>query len=1356
MQIDDRAINFIKKAKAAGATKDEVAAFLRNKGYEFEYTPTSEKQTTQETQPQVQGVSSPNLATGTTRDIVNEMLLGAGPYVAGATNVIAKPLGTLTGAFLGSGKVEGADFNPIQSFQEGRKQFVEEQAAFAEEHPVAHAIASTVGFVGGIAANPLGKGVLKAGGKLGAKVASKLPQTTSPIVARAAERLPADVALGATVGGIHGAASDPEKTVNIERAALGTAQGGLMGAAFSMTSNTLPTAIAQATPKMPILGNTIAKLIPSENLRRIGADFLLTGSVASTLPAAMEGRTPTARDVAEGFGTIGLYQLGGLAAQKGFTGVRKFATEPTKRQLAAEQEAYARGKRIDDIRQEIVLSDEMIAKLNEQKQTLTEQKPETTATKQDKSAYRDLSKEINTQIADAQKTKEYLQAEQKALEKGGLTQRQKQPLPKPSEELINEIVKQDKGKTTREQAELLAEDMTQRAETPAEKLSFGEKIKTTAQKGVEKLRTAFDTLRPLKTIEEVGERTSGQRLPTNPSERLETLRSGEGAETRLRPILETIDTATKDGGKFTLQKADKLLQARKDIEAPGAQSDLGKSANIESKFSGDKNVETVAKAVTDLGKDTLELLHDSGRISDEKYNEWKQKEHYVPSVLDKEATAIGEDIVKTSPNDSMPNRFKKYEGGGERYKSATVSAMDLYEQAYRFKEINQAKKDTVEMLKRQADETGKLKAKLLNADAKTSPKKPNQIEVWEKGKRQIWEVPEEIANIFNPKPKVKMGKLAETGLKFLGGVQQTFKGGTTALAQSFAATNLMRDYVSAAGASETGGLIGRKQYEEAYNNIQQKTPLFKTFRKFFSPSATKISAEVFKANKDSVEQVASMTARPPKGQLAKGILDSFAGAFIRYAMNGVKSGAKWAKNNFVKAASYLGNTSEEVTRFAVFESALANEAKTTTQLNQWKANPDLIPERVLTKAGKEAREVTLNFRRQMHPAIEFTNRYLIPYFKPSILGAMRGWEALSNPKIAPKTWRFIANLAALEAVVNSGMADEKTVKNYNAINDEMKAKNFTIADKDGNVYLIPGSQELRPIIKMMSVPGEYFIRKAKGQERQGLLDEVKDAGAEALGNLTPVLPQINPFGKSFNVLGGQIAQTAYEIKMNKDTYSGVPIESATQLKQLPSERQTVNTPNTLIALSKGLAKKTGIEVSPLILNQIGKKLVSSAYKEDIFLLDNFIGYLGVGENLLKLPTTLQTNPFTRRFVADLNAPYTKEAQKTNERIKQATQIYNKALKERGFKNNDEKKFVGTMRNIEAQLKKLATAEIDLRKGLQVRFDKDYKDFKSGKLSKEELKEKKEKYLRNWQDKLDRITVLRRQMYQKALELKKPQ
>lgn len=54
---------------------------------------------------------------------------------AGLSNIVMKPLGTVSAALTGQGDVEASDFNPIRSFKEGRNQFVTEQKAFADAHP---------------------------------------------------------------------------------------------------------------------------------------------------------------------------------------------------------------------------------------------------------------------------------------------------------------------------------------------------------------------------------------------------------------------------------------------------------------------------------------------------------------------------------------------------------------------------------------------------------------------------------------------------------------------------------------------------------------------------------------------------------------------------------------------------------------------------------------------------------------------------------------------------------------------------------------------------------------------------------------------------------------------------------------------------------------------------------------------------------------------------------------------------------------------------------------------------------------------------------------------------------------------
>ena len=204
MQLDDRAINFIQNAKAQGFSKEQVAQFLQDKGYDMGLG----SNTLQQPQTQEQQAQDPynalDKAKYTTRAAIEGAIFGLGDLVAGATNV---PANYLAGNFQ----------NPVKLFKEGRRDFVNEQEQFAKEHP-AYNFAGELGggLITGIAG--AGKKLVATGAKQGLK---QLAKTGAKEGAK----------FGAAYGGGSGLTSDADK-LSIKNALLGAGTGGLGGAAL--------------------------------------------------------------------------------------------------------------------------------------------------------------------------------------------------------------------------------------------------------------------------------------------------------------------------------------------------------------------------------------------------------------------------------------------------------------------------------------------------------------------------------------------------------------------------------------------------------------------------------------------------------------------------------------------------------------------------------------------------------------------------------------------------------------------------------------------------------------------------------------------------------------------------------------------------------------------------------------------------------------------------------------------------------------------------------------------------------------------------------------------------------------------
>ena len=178
MELDNRAINFIQNAKAQGYSKEEVAKFLQDKGYDIGEQPQDK-------------YSALDKAKYMGRAGAEGLTFGLGDIVAGATNVFANDLADITHGkdlktrLKGLGRSYYRALNPASiisddNFKQGRKEFVNEQEQFAQAHPwlnlggeLAGGLVTGVGSAakGGVKAlaKPTIGAMIKGGAKEGAK-----------------------------------------------------------------------------------------------------------------------------------------------------------------------------------------------------------------------------------------------------------------------------------------------------------------------------------------------------------------------------------------------------------------------------------------------------------------------------------------------------------------------------------------------------------------------------------------------------------------------------------------------------------------------------------------------------------------------------------------------------------------------------------------------------------------------------------------------------------------------------------------------------------------------------------------------------------------------------------------------------------------------------------------------------------------------------------------------------------------------------------------------------------------------------------------------------------------------------------
>lgn len=1364
MELDQKALDFLDQAKRDGFSFNDAVTVLREQGYDIEGPSKQDEQ-----------VESPGLVRGMGQSAGNAFAMGQGSRMAGVLNTapgrvlgaVLNPLGTVI-----QGKaptVSAEELSPetiAQQYQEGKQQFEQEQQAFEQAHPVANVISDAAGTIASLG---IGGGLVRGGAAatLGAARMAKATQMLGKAGTLGA-RAVGEAATWGTYEGVRRGYGDGRS--DFEEAKKGFKSGAILGGGLGVVGGAMSAAEPLLVKRAVEMGiNPLAS-----KLLGIGASAAVEGGALAEIPAALEDRNATAKDFATGVAmALGARGLGeGLAKLGGLS--REYVTATTKPELEAIKNRADVVRRLNEITRE---EQQLKAAGSKDTQRIKQLQDERATLSQQISSDRfvtfeaEPSKEQMSAYLEANKKNKYVTPESARFE---VKEAQKY---KAAKELYN------------------PEDLTTR-----------QKI----QKWFDNLRTQFNILRPIQRAEELTGKLSGHAVPFDKraSVRLSRLGNQGEVEALLKPVAQEAKTLTKENPRV-ISQYDIYASAKKRIQFKTNDGSWNKGETVESlsakiaqdeqrlaelsareaelKSAGAKegskeltdisaeqkslqeainqngqyledlqkvaaydNNATVRKleeSVNSMNKEALDTLRDSGLIDEEAYRAWEKNDSYVPTkkIVD---FMDGDPIVKNA-QDSFR---KKYKGASMLEEGALESSMIQAKNIKNMAEINKAKQEYVST----GSEIGEATLENAGLDykgGKISYNPKNQIVVWREGKPEIWNVPEKVATVFNPKPM----QPETIPQKILSKFQSLYKGGTTLTSLGFSYSNLIRDIQGAGMMSRTGGYIDAQMVRESMKERIENTPIAQALDKELGAKTLQRTEQLRMLNKDSIKEVQDMMESissagkegTPQGFLA----NAFNTILPKAARKSIGRTASKGGKGFVEALTYGGQLGEETTRLAVFKSVLKDRAATEEQYKMWIKDPKSIPQDVLAEAGNEAREVTLNFTRKMAPWVEFSNRYLLPYFKPSILGAMRGFEVLTNPEIAPRAWRAIINLGMLQGLITSRIGSKEDLDNYRAVNDEMKAKNFVFRSRGGKVYMFPLAQELGPMVKMFGLATEAMLRGIKGdKQRERMWQEAGTAAWEDLKNMVPAAGYMTE--KSNWVIGLPL-KIAVEQAMGKELFTNTPIEPE-YMKQLPaSMRYSANTSRTLIALSK-IAADMGVEISPMRMQHLVKSTTSSTGKEWLKLSDYVLSTLTSAD--LRPKEDLENNPLIRRFVADIYAPYNQISQDVRDIIDDNIQGY-KAVTKGMVKKGDAsyeryKKQANIYASIKGQsdaLTNLYTNRKRVLKALENEGVRNRIKYKNGELTKQELLIANDKAIAKYTDLLDVMKLQQRQLELGILE-----
>lgn len=975
----------------------------------------------------------------------------------------------------------------------------------------------------------------------------------------------------------------------------------------------------------------------------------------------------------------------------------------------------------------------ILADLNYQKNEVNEQikenKKNQMLTKGDKKTIIQQEKELRDKRADLNKTIEYVEAEKNKLigakeiteEDIASTPKEVRKLSKKegiTEEAADNLIRQHKFNEKRQKFL----DKTNR-----ENLSVGEKIKRNIRDAAEKVKTTFNLFRPFGKTAENYEQVTGKKvaLTDNPEYIMNKgIRMGE-LESRQAPAVEKLSELKKadeaEGRKTFMPRLDNYLLDKKlieNFESKGLENltkeqlqrleiarehvravEYGSTLSDGTKVGPDTRVLEAAKEVWNEAQATLDSLYKSKRISKERYEELKKRKHYTPSKAMDSIITEGEiSEIDRSLNDSQ----KLFSGSALNYESPTYETFAQGRRAYRLEYTNAAKEAYLKISPDayETDKTLNLKGSFKGDIPKIDSE--YEILVWRDGEPHVYNVPNEIAKAFNYVP----GKESRWETPFRA-INNVFKTSTTGLSQVFAVKNLARDLDSVLAGSRASEYTTQEKISEArrmFLGIKGEAPLTKSeksmkdlFLKQIGGEGTLAETEVEGVSKKSVEEVGYL--------LESSSMDSYPGAktVVDVVSEGIMNLAKkfnvskkWGK--FLEYASYIGNGSEKMTRFVVFDNELEKMAydkyggKKTYDI--WKENPNSIPKDVLAQATKESYETTLNFSRKMHPGIEWLNKYIIPYFKPGILGAERFWTVMTNKETAYKSMEYMRRKGMMRSLIALNY-DEERKKELNRINDEMEAKNVTYIDrKTGRQWMIPQSQEYAAITKMYEVATTAIMKTLSGSDREEMKEQMfkdmKAASRVFFENNVPILG-----GFSSGDITPQAIKPLAEIWLNKDFFTKNPIESS-RMQSLPRElRKSPNTARAYVFLSDYL------HLSPVQTKKLFEGYLGSSVKELALFSDSFMDLSP--SNKLKIEKALEDNFVLRSIMNNPNSSYAQNIIDLNDELQSAKEAYGKSKAKPHLMTNEEKKLAGLYKNLLFYTKKLdgiATSNLKLQQKLE--------------------------------------------------------
>lgn len=615
---------------------------------------------------------------------------------------------------------------------------------------------------------------------------------------------------------------------------------------------------------------------------------------------------------------------------------------------------------------------------------------------------------------------------------------------------------------------------------------------------------------------------------------------------------------------------------------------------------------STAEKIWKFEKNNLKILRDSGLLSESQYKAIDEAyQFYVPlnremendfaygmGVKDiqgknplKRAKGSTRDIIP--PVESIVKNTIQIIGNAEKNRVALALA-DLAKiegsGEFVFKVPNNMEKITVPV----KSENGEIEfSEVWRQSNKINER--NQVSAYRNGELETYEVAPELAAVINN----LNSENAVWIMKAAGVVSKSLRAGATSYNATFALKNLVRDTTMAY--LTTKGNYNLFKIPATAASMVVKSPIYKAYLKSGTSMVTFQETE-----RPSLQNTI-------KDLTSTGYFDDLWNCISQKQFG--KAVNKGLVNPVLDALAFVGDKSEQLTRFGVFRAEMLKMSK-----ESGKPLKEMFTRENIEKAGFKAREATLDFAKG--GVISKEMNVIAAFFNANVLGNLKTVEVLQKSPIRAMT--LLGLLGIGNAFLNWDFEEwdvKKQIQEEPKINRDT---NYVIPAGEDYNFRIPKAQQLGFISTLFEQATYEALAAYKGKEREGIINELAQSFWAEL-SITPI---------------PNIILTPAEVLANYSFFTGKPIVPRSQEKVLPDYQYMEQTTEAAKAFSRGTAFVLGDDnaVSPIKMEYFLRGWTGQAGTAILRSIDWVGKKAGVWKD--KDPEkTLNQMPFFRAFIS---------------------------------------------------------------------------------------------------------------------------